>query len=240
MSDPGIPNLKFQPKVQVWQTPALKSLLNRWARQRAQRCAQRLPLKDGAPPPTVSPRGLAKAMPGKRLWRFARRVARSARKKKHCALPCCGRQARALRCCGKALCTHCCAHTLRASLDRRLVSRCPFCRKAARPRAAALRRMMAAACPSHALVVETEGGPPAPCPTAAGARQRGAPARRIAAGPGSAASGTAPRSMGGGRLRSAGLPLSPRPARARGTRRPSCVSVRLLWASRPSCRRGSG
>ena len=102
-------------------------------------------------------RRVAKAMAG--LSRFARRAARGARKKR-CALPGCGRQARARRCCGKALCTHCCAHTLRASLDRRLVSRCPFCRRAARPRTAALRRMMATACPSHALVVETEGGPP--------------------------------------------------------------------------------
>ena len=54
----------------------------------------------------------------------------------------------------------CRVHTLRASLGRRLVSRCPFCRRAAKPREAALKRMMAAACPSHALIVETEGGPP--------------------------------------------------------------------------------
>ena len=94
-------------------------------------------------------RRVAKAMAG--LSRFARRLARGARKQR-CALQGCGRQASARRCCGKALCTHCCAHTLRASLDRRLVSRCPFCRRAARPRAAALRRMMATACPSHALV----------------------------------------------------------------------------------------
>ena len=40
------------------------------------------------------------------------------------------------------------------------MSRCPFCRRAAKPREAALKRMMAAACPSHALIVETEGGPP--------------------------------------------------------------------------------
>ena len=100
---------------------------------------------------------MAKAMEG--LSRFARRLARGARKQR-CALQGCGRQASARRCCGKALCAHCRVQTLRASLDRRLVSRCPFCRRAARPRAAALKRMMAAACPSHALVVETEGGPP--------------------------------------------------------------------------------
>ena len=100
-------------------------------------------------------------MPGARLLRFARRVALSARKKR-CALPGCGRDARVLSCfcCGKALCAQCRVHTLRASFGRRLVSRCPFCRRAARPRAAVLKRMMAAACPSHALVVETEGGPP--------------------------------------------------------------------------------
>ena len=51
-------------------------------------------------------------------------------------------------------------HTLRASLGRRLVSRCPFCRKAAKPRKSAPKRMIAAACPSHALIMETDGGPP--------------------------------------------------------------------------------
>ena len=40
------------------------------------------------------------------------------------------------------------------------MTHCPFCRTAAKPREAALKRMMAAACPSHALIVETEGGPP--------------------------------------------------------------------------------
>ena len=100
-------------------------------------------------------------MPGARLSRFARRVALSARKKR-CALPGCGRDTRVLSCCccGKALCAQCRVRTLRASFGRRLVSRCPFCRRAARPRAPALKRLLAAACPSHALIVETEGGPP--------------------------------------------------------------------------------
>ena len=40
------------------------------------------------------------------------------------------------------------------------MSRCPFCRKAAKPRKAALKCMIAAACPSHALIMETDGGPP--------------------------------------------------------------------------------
>jgi hypothetical protein len=62
------------------------------ARQTTQRRAQWLPLKEGALP-TSLPCGLAKAMPGEPLSGFARRVARSARKKQ-CALPCCGRQAR--------------------------------------------------------------------------------------------------------------------------------------------------
>ena len=104
---------------------------------------------------------MAIAMPGARLSRFARRVALSARKQR-CALPGCGRDARVLSCCccGKALCAQCRVHTLRASFGRRLFSRCPFCRRAARPRAPALKRLLAAACPSHALIVETEGGPP--------------------------------------------------------------------------------
>ena len=102
-----------------------------------------------------------KHLAGARLSRFARALARSAgRKRNRCALPGCGRQARALRCCRKALCPHCRAQTLRATFGRRLVCRCPFCRRAALPSAAALKRMMAVACPSHATVVESEGGPP--------------------------------------------------------------------------------
>ena len=119
----------------------------------------------------MSPRGSAKAMPGARLSRFARRVARRACR---CGLPGCGQEARALRCCGKALCAQCRVHTLRASLGRRLVSRCPFCRRVAKPRAAALKRMMAVACPSHALVVETEGGPPSRHHCGAAVKQAGA------------------------------------------------------------------
>ena len=94
-----------------------------------------------------------------RLSSFARSVGRSRRLR--CALPGCSARGAAGRCCPHPLCLKCLARCLRTALDERFRIRCPFCRTTMRVPVGAVKRLMAAACPTHATTIECDGGPPA-------------------------------------------------------------------------------
>ena len=91
-----------------------------------------------------------------RLSPFAKNVGR---KRIRCAIPgCSAGGAAASRCCGQRVCVVCLAHTLRTSLDQRLRTRCPFCRKTMLVPMSVVRKLMSRAFPSHAATIESDLG----------------------------------------------------------------------------------
>ena len=90
-----------------------------------------------------------------RLSRFAKSAGRARR----CAIPGCSARGAAARCCGQRICVLCVAHTLRTSLDLRLRTRCPYCRKTMLVPMSVVRQLMIRAYPSHAAIIESDGPP---------------------------------------------------------------------------------
>ena len=88
-----------------------------------------------------------------RLSPFAKSVGRKCR----CTIPDCSARGAAARCCGQRICVLCVAHTLRTSLDLRLRTRCPYCRKTMLVSMSVVRLLMIRAYPSHAAIIESDG-----------------------------------------------------------------------------------
>ena len=95
-----------------------------------------------------------------KFWRLAS-LAQSASRRRQCAIPGCSARGLAVRCCRQRVCVVCLAHTLRTSLDQRLRTRCPYCRKTMLIPMSVVKKLMVHAYPSHAATIECYCGPPA-------------------------------------------------------------------------------